>query len=222
MNRIFIGYDPRQAVSYNVLQHSIAIRSTKPVAITPLIIEQLPLKRTGLTPFTFSRFLVPYLCDYKGWALFLDADMLLMDDINKLFDLADPAYTVMVAKNEKRFEWASAILFNCEKCTMLTPSFIETAGGLHTFEFLKPEEVGGLPPEWNHLVGYDKPRPDPKLIHYTQGVPAWPETAHCEHARAWESDARFMVSAQPWETLMGRSVHAQVHDGKLKPKLATA
>ena len=75
MLRVFIGYDDRQPVAYNVLQFSIATRSSRPVTITPLIINQLPIKRTGLTPFTFSRFLVPWLCDYQGTALFLDIDM---------------------------------------------------------------------------------------------------------------------------------------------------
>lgn len=218
MLKVFIGYDPRQPISYNVLQHSIATRSTKPVSITPLIIEQLPITRVGLTPFTFTRFLVPWLCDYEGWALFLDLDMLVLDDISKLFDMADEQHQVLVSKNPKRFEWASAMLFNCPKCRILTPEYVQTAKGLHTIEWA--ESVGDMPPEWNHLVGYDASREDAKLIHYTQGIPAFPETKGCEYADMWFKEHRIVNSAVPWVELMGNSVHAEIVDGKPRPKLA--
>lgn len=218
MLRVFIGFDQRQPVSYNVLQQSIFMRSSKPVAITPLVIEQLPIKRVGLTPFTFTRFLVPYLCDYKGWALFLDIDMLLKDDISKLFDMADEKYAVMVSKNEKKFEWASAMLFNCEKCKVLTPAYVETAAGLHVLDWAKQDQIGAFPAEWNHLVGYDKPREDAKLVHYTQGVPCFPETITSEYSQEWHDEHKRTNSSMPWVELMGKSVHAAVKDGKLVPK----
>ena len=45
--KIFIGFDPRQAVSYTALQQSIISNASKPVSITPLVIETLPIERTG-------------------------------------------------------------------------------------------------------------------------------------------------------------------------------
>jgi lipopolysaccharide biosynthesis glycosyltransferase len=218
MLRIFIGYDARQPVSFNVLQQSIISRSSKPVAITPLVIEQLPIKRVGLTPFTFSRFLVPYLCDFQGWALFLDIDMLVRDDIASLFELADDRYAAMVSKNEKKFEWASAILFNCEKNTILKPDYIERAEKLHHIAWLKEEEIGDLPREWNHLVGYDEPLNDAKLVHYTQGIPCFPETITSEYVKEWHEEHKKTNSSLPWEVLMGNSIHATIKDGKRVPK----
>lgn len=218
MLKVFIGYDARQPVSYNVLQHSIITRSSKPVAITPLVIEQLPFKRTGLTPFTFSRFLVPWLCDYKGWALFLDIDIILQDDIAKLFDLADDKYTVMVSKNKIKFEWASAILFNCEKNKILTPAYCETAEKLHQISWCAENEVGNFPNEWNHLVGYDRPRTDAKLVHYTQGIPCFPETLDSEYSEQWHNEHRFCNGSLPWVDLMGNSVHACEINGVRMPK----
>lgn len=220
MLRIFIGADPRQPVSLAVLAQSVYKYSSKPVAITPLVIEQLPLKRTGLTPFTFSRFLVPYLCNYEGWALFLDADILLTDDIAKLFALADDKYTVMVSKDENhRFEWASVMLFNCAKCRILTPEYVETASGLHTISWSREAEIGDLPREWNHLVGYqDTPTVMPKLIHYTQGMPAYPLTQDSPFALEWAKEHQYMNSIRPWEELMGNSIHAMDLDGKRVPK----
>lgn len=217
--RIFIGFDHRQPISLNVLQSSIYTRSSKPVAITPLVLPQLPLKRQGLTPFTYSRFLVPYLCDYKGWALFLDLDMVVLDDIAKLFEMKDDKYAVMVSKNQLKFERASLMLFNCAKCSMLTPEFIENAPRLHDISWVEDSLVGDLPREWNHLVGYDKERENPKLIHYTQGVPAFSQTNDCEHADKWFAAHQQMNFVTNWNDLMGESVHAaQLRDGTKIPK----
>lgn len=227
MLRIFIGYDPRQSVSYHVLEQSIITRSSTPVSITPLIIEQLPITRQGLTPFTFSRFLIPWLCNYEGWALFLDADIIVQDDIQKLFDLADDQYAMMVSKNidihdgmSMRFEWASVMLFNCghetNKC--LTPAFIQTADRLHTLNWCSDKEIGDLPREWNVLVGYDPKRDDAKLIHYTQGIPCFPETLDSDYVEQWHKEHKLVNSVVPWVTLMGNSVHSKLMDGKVVPK----
>lgn len=227
MLKIFIGWDPRQPVSYHVLAHSIMENSSCPVAISPLRIETLPLERTGLTPFTFSRFLVPYLCDFKGHALFLDADMLCLGDITELFTVAEdkPAWVV---KNPIKFEWASLILFNCGHVSneILTPEYIEKAKSLHKLDWLEEYEVGELPQEWNFCVGYDEHREDQKLIHFTQGVPVWPETygPGREYDELWVTYAKSLVSAKPWVELMGNSVHARpvverlYREGKLKEK----
>lgn len=220
MLKVFIGYDPRQPISYNVLQHSILHRSSRPVSIIPLVIEQLPTERQGLTPFTYTRFLTPYLCDYEGWALFLDADILLLDDISKLFDFADEEYAIMVAKNSMQFEWASVMLFNCghEVNKVLTPEFVNQDGDMHRIGWLDDELIGSFPSEWNHLVGYDKPRDDAKLVHYTQGVPAFPETNTCEYSKQWGEELQKCNSAIHWEQLMGNSVHAITVNGKKMPK----
>jgi hypothetical protein len=106
MMRIFIGYDPREAVAFHVLSHSIHARCSEPTSITPLVLSQLgglmwrdrnPLQSTD---FSFSRFLVPYLCDYQGWALFMDCDMLVLEDIAKLWALRDDAFAIMCVKHD--------------------------------------------------------------------------------------------------------------------------
>ena len=221
MRRVFIGYDPRQPISLNVLQHSIYTRASVPVAITPIKLDTIPLNRQGLTPFTFSRFMVPWMCGYKGLALFLDLDMLCLADIEELFQLYDGKSAVMVVKNDKvEFERSSLMLFNCEKNDTLLPDFIERADGLHGISWVPESMVGALPREWNHCVGYDDPRPDAKLVHYTQGVPCFDETRGCEYSDAWFREHKAMNSAQPWATLMGNSVHASHSTGKPMPKLA--
>jgi hypothetical protein len=223
--RIFIGYDHRQAVSYNVLQFSILRRATRPIAITPIVLPTLPLTRMGLTPFTYSRFLVPWLCDFRGWALFLDLDYLCLADISELFALADDRYAAMVSKNVKKFEWASAILFNCAHPAngILTPEHIQDAQRCrapHGLDWLPSELVGDLPREWNHLVGYDSPRKDARLVHYTQGMPVFEETKGSEYTDEWMAEHQASSQTQGWQELMANSIHAaNTADGKRVAKL---
>lgn len=207
--RVFIGFDPRQPIAYQVLHHSISERSSKPAPITKLRLSQLPIKRVGLTEFTFSRYLCPFLCDYEGWSLFLDADMLVLDDISKLFDLADDKYAVMVVKNPQlRFEWPSLMLFNNAKCETLTPEWVDNANNAPQ-AFQWANEVGSLPSEWNHCVGYDAPRNDARLVHFTQGIPCFPETKDSEYAKEWMEELKACNSSVTWAEIMGRSVHVK-------------
>lgn len=193
-------------MAYTALRASIEARASKPVSITPLLLDTLPVERRGLTDFSFARYIVPWLMDYKGVALFLDADMIVLGDIAELFDLHDPQYAVQVVKNKLRFEWPSMMLFNCEKCTKLTPEFIDN-GRPQDLESWGP--VGDLPKEWNHCIGYDAPNPDAKLLHYTMGVPAFPETHILGFVDEWANELKMACATVPWQALMGGSVHAQ-------------
>jgi len=80
MNRVFVGVDPRQPLGYNVLQWSIHRHAKKRVSVEPLMLPKLPITRRGLTEFTYSRYLVPYLCGYEGSAVFMDADIVVTGD----------------------------------------------------------------------------------------------------------------------------------------------
>lgn len=208
-NRIFLGFDTRQAVAYTVLNTSIVTRASSPTTVMPLLQHQLPVKRKGLTGFTWTRFLVPYLCHYNGWGLFMDADMLVLDDIDNLFALRDESKAVMVVKNSLSFEWASLMLFNCghPDNAVLTPEYIEEAKGLHACQWT--QNVGELPSQFNHLVGYDKPRADAKIVHFTQGIPYFPETAESEYAAQWNKELQVAGGSRPWAEVMGPSVHAK-------------
>lgn len=224
--KIFIGFDERQPLSYTVLQHSILWRATQPVAITPLVLKTLPITRRGLTPFTFSRFLVPWLCDYKGWALFLDLDMLVLGDIAELFGYCDDGKAVVVCKDQQRFEWASAMLFNCghPANAVLTPDYVEDPQRCqrpHGIDWVGDDSlIGAFPAEWNHCVGYNAERPGAKIAHYTMGIPAFPEVRGCEYTEEWLQDLKIATATQPWLKLMGNSVHAmKLADGRIVPKL---
>jgi len=140
---------------------------------------------------------------------------LLQADIAQLWALRDERYAVMVVKHEhtptetRKFlnepqsayakkNWSSVMLFNNAKCQTLTPAYVNTATGLelHQFKWLDHDElIGALPPQWNHLVGYDKPRSDAALVHYTLGGPYFAEYAQCEYAKEWLRERDAMLYA---------------------------
>lgn len=218
MNRVFIGYDPRQAVTYSVAAMSFVLASKQPVSIAPISAELTGLRREGLTPFTWARFLVPYLCDFKGWALFVDADVVCLQDPAELFAEVNGSKAVIIPQASKAFERAAVMLFNCghPDNAILTQEYVETANRLHQIGWT--DNVGWIDRKWNHLVGYDKPDPAPGIIHYTMGVPCWPETSDCEHSDLWYLVHKAMNSAQPWESIMGNSVHNGLDaEGKVVP-----
>jgi hypothetical protein len=221
MIRVFIGFDPREDVAFGVLSHSIHARSGEPVAVAPVMLSQLEgvyrRERSALqsSDFSFSRFLTPYLCGYQGWAVFMDCDMLALDDIAKLWRLRDERYAVQVVKHvhvpkeevkflgerQTKYEkknWSSVMLMNCARCTALTPDYVNRASGLelHQFKWLEGEHlIGDLPRAWNHLVGYDAPRRDASLVHFTIGGPYFDAYRDCEYAAEWfaERDAMLAV-----------------------------
>lgn len=91
MIRVFIGYDPREALAFSVLSYSIHARASQPVSITPLMLSQLkgvmtrerhPLQSTD---FSFSRFLTPYLSDFAGWSVFLNPIQMILQKLLLIF-----------------------------------------------------------------------------------------------------------------------------------------
>ena len=210
--RIFIGYDDRQAVAYTALQQSILETASCPVSITPLMLHTLPINRRGLTPFTYSRFLVPWLCDYEGFGLFLDADMFLVSDIAELYSNFNPDYAVSVVRSIAQFEQSSVLLFNNSHPSnrQLTPEFVEhTEQNLLGLEWAGPENIGELDAKWNQLVGYQECSDASGNLHFTMGVPAFPETSTSPFIDQWTDCAKRAIGVtQSWGEIMGPSVHA--------------
>lgn len=204
----FIGYDPRQPVAFAVAAHSLWSRATIPVSITRLQLDQLQFSRTGLTEFTYSRFLVPFLSGFEGVSLFVDSDILCLANVGELllYPMAYPDVSVFVVPHARKFERPSVMLFNNARCLTLTKEYVENPVN-KLFDFAWAQKVGDLPFEWNHLVGYDVPRSDAKLVHFTQGLPVWPETRHTEYAEHWHEEARHLISTCSFAELMGPSVH---------------
>jgi hypothetical protein len=133
---------------------------------------------------------------------------MVMSDVWAILQNIDPLAAVNVVMHKKAFESPSVMLFNNKRCTILTPEFVEnTVNGLFDLKWAK--RIGPLAPEWNHLVGYDAPNPKAKIVHFTKGVPCWPETRHSEWADEWRKELANLNSTVSFQELMGASVHVQ-------------
>lgn len=220
-------------MAYQVARFSILRKSTLPLRIIPLKIKDLShegwfkrpwaelgdFKRTRIdlidgrpfaTEFSHSRFLVPALMNYEGWALFMDCDMLFTSDIRELYEMRDESYAIQCVQHDHRPKetikmdnqeqhrydrknWSSVVLWNCGHPSnrTLTPHLVNSMSGgwLHYFSWLKDEEIGSLPETWNWLEGHS-PLPKnasifPKNIHYTRGGPWFDEYKDVTYGDLW-------------------------------------
>ena len=217
MLTVYIGYDDREQVAYDVLVHSIEKYASKPVNIQPIKYDTLkakglinrPLVNVGgryydtisnanaATQFAISRFMAPVV-HLEGWAVFMDCDMVLQDDIYKLMEELDPVYAVQCVKhdyipkdsmkmdgqaqeNYHKKNWSSFFAFNSSHPSMLKLDQwkVENWPGryLHGFGWLTEDEIGPLSPGWNWLVG-EQPKPETLYnAHFTLGGP-WFDNWH--------------------------------------------
>ena len=104
--KIFIGFDSREKIAYHVLSQSIIANSSIPVSITPINLKNLrhfynrPKAKKHSTEFSISRFLTPYLSNYKGYSLYLDCDFIILGDIAKLLNIKYWT-TIVIYQNNK-------------------------------------------------------------------------------------------------------------------------
>jgi lipopolysaccharide biosynthesis glycosyltransferase len=209
---VFVGYDSREDIVYRVCKYSI-LKHNCLVNVIPIVQKELRsegLYYRGMdvlssTEFSLTRFLVPHLSNYRGWSLFCDCDFVWLEDIQNLFDLCDNKYAVMVVKHNykpkssikmdgkiqttyPRKNWSSMILWNCNHSSnkKLTIETINTCDPsyLHQFKWLKNDEIGEVPVEWNWLVGWNTGS-IPKAIHYTEGGPWFDNYKDCEYNHIW-------------------------------------
>lgn len=170
------------------------------------------------TEFAISRFLVPELAK-SGLALFADSDILVRKNISRVFEYAqgNQHKAVFCVKHEQKIDnevkkdhqlqqaysrknWSSVMLFNCDHPSnkRLTVEMVNTLPGrdLHRFCWLKDEEIGDLPPEWNYLVNHSQLQDtEPAIVHFTEGLPDIPGREDQEFAEEWRSMRPYAVGA---------------------------
>ena len=216
MIHLFVGHDDREAVGTHVFVSSVLKHSSVPVAIIPL--HKPMLRRAfggdvgeGTNAFTMSRFLIPFLMDWRGKAVFMDgADMLCRWDLAELEALRDPYAAVQVVKHDyqtnaprkyvgtemesdntdyRRKNWASVMLINCAHYAWrrMTPSTLLKGNKLEalSFSWCPDQYIGDLPIAWNWLVDEYGPSETAKVLHWTQGVPLFQHYSHMPHADEW-------------------------------------
>ena len=216
---VYVGWDSREDISYQVCEHSIKRRDPGAIVI-PL--KQKDMRSDGLyrrdidklatTEFTFTRFFIPYLQGYKGWAVFCDCDFVWKVPTTELEQYCDNSKAVVCVQHDytpqegsmkmdgqvqtvyPRKNWSSMVLWNCAHPAnkILTPEVLnkETPQFLHRFSWLEDSEIGSLPHHYNWLVGwYQEPRDGvPKILHYTEGGPWFDGYRDCEYADVWKKE----------------------------------
>ena len=208
--KIYIGFDQREAIAYHTFVQSLIDHASIPLDITPLAVKTLKgyeeKHEDKSNDFVYSRFLTPFLNDFKGWAIFVDGDMICQEDIKELLDLRDASKALQVVKhdyktksNQKylgninqdypRKNWSSVILWNCAqpKHKLLTPDFIANESGkyLHRFSWLEDNEIGELPKEWNWLATEYPNNEQANIIHYTLGTPCFKDYRDTAMSDIW-------------------------------------
>jgi len=194
---VHVGYDHRHTEMYDLCCRSLKRHTENNVHIYANCGSHIPgynraAAENESTSFVYSRFLVPYLQGYRGWAAFCDGDFLWQDDIRKLFAAADDQYAVMVCQhdyvpkpNPKAFghvqepfprkNWSSLILWNCAHPAnrLLTLDYINFAQPwqLHRFVHLQDSMIGSIDLRWNWLVDEYAYTETAGALHYTNGGP---------------------------------------------------
>ena len=221
--KVFIGYDHVESVAWHTMAASIYRQSSRPVAIVTVNFANLkgifnrPRDTKQSNEFSFSRFLVPYLCNYAGKAIFFDCDQMLRTDIAEIFSVMEeqPGKALYVVKHTyeprddvkylntvqykyPRKNWSSVVLWNCDhfKNKIITPNFINSAEGLvlHRFSWLEDDDIGELDIRWNWLVGeYDDPPKDVKNVHWTVGGPYFNEFRDVDFSQEWLDERELML-----------------------------
>jgi lipopolysaccharide biosynthesis glycosyltransferase len=210
---IFIGYDLREAIVFHVCVNSIIRHASQPVSIIPLALnlfkDYQETHQDGSNAFIYSRFLVPYLTGFQDHAIYIDGDMIVKDDIVKLWNLRDISKDAQVVKhdyktrmpikylgskneNYPRKNWSSVIIWNCSSHSnrVLTPEYVmkSTGSHLHRFEWIDDEMIGELPKEWNWLPDEFGSNQQAKLLHYTLGAPSFNEFKNTNQAEDWQDE----------------------------------
>jgi hypothetical protein len=228
---VWIGWDSREPEAAEVTKSSLLQHATIPVHVQYL--KESALRHSGLyrrrwveengqkydsldgkpfsTEFSFTRFLVPALQQWEGWALFVDCDWLFRADIKQLVDALDDRYAAMCCQQNyqpeavtkmdgvlqqkyRRKNWSSFLAFNCSHPSnkFLTVDAVngQPGGCLHGLEWLSDTEIGALDPTWNWINGTTEG--EPKGVHYTLGGPWFPHMRESQepYFEEWRQEAR--------------------------------
>ncbi len=215
----FIGYDSKEDIAYRVCKYSLLKRASTKVNVISLKLDELISKKLytrnvdplASTQFTYSRFLVPRLMNFKGWAIFCDCDFIFLNDISNIIKNLDNNKAVYCVKHDytpkekhkmdgqkqtiyPRKNWSSFIVFNCShpSTRKLSVDTVNSQSGayLHQFKWCEDDEIGSLDERWNWLEGWTSShnQKEPFAVHYTRGGPWFSEWQDVEFANEWKKE----------------------------------
>lgn len=238
--RVYVGTDRSQMLAVPVLEHSIKRHTKAKVEVIPMLDLPVPVpqdprngQRTG---FSFSRFCIPKLAGYKGKAIYMDADMLVFQDIEELWNIPFDGAKIIIQKEvkfeevttqkvgapKKRKKQCAVMLLDCERLDWKVEEIVSRMDdGEYNYEelmyemcILQESEVKyGVPFEWNSLEHWDK---DTRLIHYTDVyTQPWTECGN-PFGYLWFDEVRMMLNNGQ---LSEEQIQKEIDLGYFRPSL---
>ena len=161
--KIFIGYDSREDIAFEVARASILEHIDAEV----LALRLDDLREMGMywrdpdplsaTEFSFSRFLVPALCNFKGRALFMDCDFLVRKSLKPLLDFTNPDIAVWCVQHDYK------------------PTALTKMDGQAQRQYPRKNTRSQVS--------------DPTCVHFTEGGPWFDNHQNVEYAYEWKQVA---------------------------------
>lgn len=204
--KIFIGQEPYQWLAAEVLRFSIQRRTKVPLEIQEL--NQLPIKLNFkvVKSSAFCRFFIPEACNYEGKAIYLDADILVLDNIQKLYELplqGKGALARPVHEESQSGYYTSVMLLDCAHLknwnVKLWSGLVNVQSSLYHDTIwgmpkgLNGNDFGDLPREWNELDDADS---NTKIIHFTNiQTNPWKKAGH-PHAKLFLKELKAAIDAE--------------------------
>jgi lipopolysaccharide biosynthesis glycosyltransferase len=187
--KVFVGYDSREDIAWQVCRHSLLRHAKDELDVIPIrqpILRELglytrPYDKDSSTEFSLTRFLTPYLAAQSGWVVFSDCDFLYTTDLKAVIEQLDPAKALYCVQHDyvpshnikmdarpqtfyTRKNWSSFMIFNCDhpEVEALTPEVVNSASPafLHRMQWISDDRlIGALDIGWNFLEG-EYPKPE--------------------------------------------------------------
>lgn len=116
-----------------------------------------------VTPFSLFRYAIPAMCGFEGYAIYLDCDMIVLDDIRKLYEHRKPGKWCIAPNRD-------GDCVTVMDCSAVQMPFLSVKGGYlgnkHGLrKHVQPYISRTIPEEWNHCDQYKVEVS--KLVHYT-------------------------------------------------------
>lgn len=226
MIHIFLGNESKLWLAAEVLRHSILRRTRAEITFHDLALLDTPLPFALPSP-GFKRWFVPYFCDYKDRAIYLDVRALFLADIEELFNHPmEPkgvlAFPIDHPPETYGFHTALLLLDNTRLAHWIPATFSQIAHEkpplLSKVMHVLPNsplyaDFGALPSGW---FAQDTPNPAVRLLHFAT-PPFFPWTS-AEHP----SNPLFLKelrSALETEQISLAAILKEIETGRIYPNL---
>ncbi|MGH8601682.1 MAG: glycosyltransferase [Gammaproteobacteria bacterium] len=179
--RVFVATTEGQMLAVKVLEYSIKKHTSMSVTVVPMHQSgiEIPVPRDRgnqpRTPFSFQRFLIPQLMNWRGRAIYLDSDMQVFKDMRELWTLSFNGAQILAAREPSetgRRPQFSVMLLDCFTLDWHIEDIVSRLddGSLSYEDLMYHMKVANgiqadIVPAWNSLERY-KPG-STALVHYT-------------------------------------------------------